>query len=103
MNYGPVLDQIVGLCENNIEKVHRPSYFVEKLDLDVNPRSLGISLATKFKEIGFLRLHKKEKRNPSYYGISEVCGSRECFESWCRSESVPCKIGAGNEKLEFVK
>lgn len=100
MNYEPLLEQVVEFCKNNPEAVYRPKLFIDNLGLDVPPRGLGVSLSQTFRRLGLLKLHEDKGKFNSYYGFSEKCGSRGCFENWCGS-IYSCKSGKGNTKLKM--
>ena len=99
--YNEVLEKVVEFCHENAEVVYKPKDFVEILDIDVSPKGLGASLRLRFQEIGLLKVYYTcdTYSYDAYFGYSKICGSRECFPSWCSSRL--CRTGNGNEKLKF--
>ena len=98
--YNEVLERIIEFCHEHKEIMYRPKHLVRALNLDVPARGLQTSLRQRHEEAGLLRIYHKNK---AYYGYSETCGSGVCFSSWCEEESISCRTGKGNPKLEFFK
>ena len=98
--YNEALEIVVNFCHATPETVYMPKDIVKILRLDVTPMGLGTSLKSRHKEIGLLKIYDKYR---TYFGYSKVCGSGECFSSWCPEEtpSTSCRAGNGNKDLEF--
>ena len=97
------MKKIVEYCRKRPEMLYKTEHFIEVLGIDVDPMEFGVHLALKHKgwhKFGLLKVIFLEELE-NYYGFSEVCGSRECYESWCAKDTVSCPTGKGNEKLRF--
>jgi hypothetical protein len=101
--YNEALEKVVGFCRTTPETVYKPKDFVKILRLDVPPIGLQASLRLRHKEVGLLRIY--DQHYEPHYGYSRVCGSGECFSSWCSkdAQSVSCRTEGGNENLKFYK
>lgn len=101
-DYNQVNKQIVEFLKNNPETFYQTKDLVKILKLDVDPKSLSISLSSKAKKLGLLNLVD----NHSYFGFSNECGSGKCDINWCYGKTdywdkPLCKRGSRNEKIKF--
>jgi len=102
IKYGERIQKIARFCSMNKETVYSPGNLVNILGLDVSSLGLSISIRNRYRESSLLKLRVKREGGggyTSYYGISDICGSRECFIGWC-SDETRCRTGKGNDKLK---
>lgn len=111
MNREKDISRIIEYMKQHKNELRTTEAYCNILGLD-NPRSIKASLCLWYRKHGILKVTKSAEGNgdksKNFYGISDECGSRECFYRWCdgympRLDEYACPLGNPNKKLKFIE